>query len=104
MNWNFSFGKARRLLVNTLLAGALATGVSISAAGKAEARHHWVGPFIIGAFIGAAIVDQAYRHHHPNYAYGHPRKVHYRRHHPKVYYYPQPVFAPMIGIYVPWHW
>jgi hypothetical protein len=100
--------KSGSILVKSAFAAMLAVGLAAAApAGKAEARHHWIGPALVGAVVGGAIVHHLHKHrHHRHYAY-HPvpvRKVH-RVYRPRVVYvYPAPVYVPVIGIGFHRHW
>jgi hypothetical protein len=95
------------ILVKSAFAAVLAAGLAAAApAGKAEAKN-WVGPAVVGAIVGGAIVHHLHKHrHHRQYAY-HPvpvRKVH-RVYRPRVVYvHPAPVYVPVIGIGFHRHW
>lgn len=84
---------------------ALAVAFACTLDARRAAAHDWVGPAIVGAIIGGAIVDNAYRHRYwkQHRHYRKPARYHRPRHYRPRYYAPA-VVVPLPFLFVAPGW
>lgn len=92
------------------LVAVLATTFGLAIDARRAAAHDWVGPAIVGAIIGGAIVDNAYRHgywkRHRHYRKParYYRSRHYRPRQYRPHYYAPAVVVPLPFLFVAPGW